>query len=291
VSAPDFVAIGHVTLDRFGGPVRDRAHRLRPGGAALYAAVTAHRLGLSVGLLTSHADDFPLDLIPPAIEVVTVPAGDTTTFEHRTDEEGRTLLVHATANPISAAHLPDDWADATIVLLAPVAAEVDPQLASRFADATVGAAMQGWLRRSGEDDVVTPAAWYPPAWLLDRVAALFMSVDDVQGLEDDVTEWLQRVPVAVLTAGRTGALLYVSGDRYEIPALPTEEVDPTGAGDVFAATFLVRHHAGDDPWEAARAAACAAAMSVCGEGFSSVPTARGLASALADYRRLRDAAP
>jgi len=33
VPAPEFVAVGHVTLDRFGGEVR-------PGGAALYAAVT-----------------------------------------------------------------------------------------------------------------------------------------------------------------------------------------------------------------------------------------------------------
>jgi len=51
VPAPEFVAVGHVTLDRFGGEVR-------PGGAALYAAVTADRLGLSAGILTSHADDF-----------------------------------------------------------------------------------------------------------------------------------------------------------------------------------------------------------------------------------------
>jgi sugar/nucleoside kinase (ribokinase family) len=285
VSAPDFIAIGHVTFDRFGETVR-------PGGSGLYAAVTAHRLGLSVGLLTSHGDDFPLDVIPPAIEVVSVPAAETTTFEHRYDEEGRrTLIVHATAAPITVEHLPDDWRDAPLVLLAPVAAEVDPNLAAQFPDAAVGVSMQGWLRQSGADHVVTPVAWHPPAWLLDQVAALFMSVNDVEGLEDDVTEWLQRVPVAVLTAGRAGALLYVSGDRYDIPALPTEEVDTTGAGDVFAATFLVRQRAGDDPWEAARAAACAAAMSICGEGFSSVPTARGLASALADYRRLRDAAP
>jgi len=38
MAAPDFVAIGHVTLDRFGGAVR-------PGGAALYAAVAAHASG------------------------------------------------------------------------------------------------------------------------------------------------------------------------------------------------------------------------------------------------------
>ncbi|MBI1736726.1 MAG: hypothetical protein HYR51_16290 [Candidatus Rokubacteria bacterium] len=285
MTAPDFVAIGHVTLDRFGAATR-------PGGAALYAAITAHRLGLSVGLLTSHGDDFPLEVIPPAIEVVSLPARDTTLFEHRDDGDGRTMLVEATAEPIAAADVPDDWREASIVLLAPVAAEVDPLIAASFADATVGAAMQGWLRQSDAEGQVTASSWEPPDWLLDRVAAIFMSADDVRGLEDDVTAWLQRVPLAVITAGRDGALLYVSGDRYEVPAIPVvEEVDPTGAGDVFAATFLVRHHLGDDPWDAARAATCAAGLSVCGVGWSSVPDRRGLASALADYRRLRDAAP
>ena len=54
---PEFVAVGHVTLDRFGETVR-------PGGAALYAAVTAQRLGLSAAILTSHGDDFPLEPSP-----------------------------------------------------------------------------------------------------------------------------------------------------------------------------------------------------------------------------------
>ena len=282
--APDFVAIGHVTLDRFAGATR-------PGGAALYAAITAHRLGLSVGLLTSHADDFPLDAVPPAIEVVGVPAQDTTRFEHRTEDDDRVMIVEATAETIGPDALPEDWRDAPIALLAPVAAEVDPLLATAFTDATVGAAVQGWLRQSEPDGRVIPAAWAPPEWLLDRVAAMFMSVADVDGLEDDVTEWLQRLPIAVLTAGRDGALLYVSGDRYEIPAIPVEAIDATGAGDVFAAAFLVRHHLGDDPWDAARAATCAAGLSVCGLGWSSVPDRRALVSALADYRRLRDAAP
>jgi sugar/nucleoside kinase (ribokinase family) len=284
MDAPQFVAIGHVTLDRFG-------RATRPGGAALYAAVTAHRLGLSVGLLTSHADDFPLDVIPPAIEVVTVPARDTTVFEHREEDGARVMRVEATAEAIGRSDVPEDWEDASVVLLAPVAAEVDPELAACFSDATVGAAVQGWLRQSDAEGRVITASWSPPAWLLDRVAAMFMSVDDVRGLEDDVTEWLQRLPIAVLTAGAHGALLYVNGDRYEIPPIPAEEIDATGAGDVFAAAFLVRHHLGDDPWDAARAAACAAGLSVCGIGWSAVPDRSTLVSALADYRRLRDAAP
>ena len=67
MSAPDFLAIGHVTLDHFGETVR-------PGGAALYAAIAADRLGLSAGILTSHAEDFPLELLPPRIELISVPA-------------------------------------------------------------------------------------------------------------------------------------------------------------------------------------------------------------------------
>ena len=91
--APDFVAIGHVTLDRFGDAVR-------PGGAALFAAVTAHRLGLSAGILTSHGDDFPLELIPPQIEVLSVPAEETTRFTHRHEAGTRVMEVPALARPL-----------------------------------------------------------------------------------------------------------------------------------------------------------------------------------------------
>jgi sugar/nucleoside kinase (ribokinase family) len=92
VTAPDFIAIGHVTLDHFGETVR-------PGGAALYAAVTADRLGLSAAILTSHADDFPLDRVPPRIEVVTVPAGETTVFEHAEHEGERVMRVRRSPMP------------------------------------------------------------------------------------------------------------------------------------------------------------------------------------------------
>jgi len=139
---PDFVDVGHVTLDHFGDIVR-------PGGAALFAAVTAQRLGLSAGILTSHADDFPLDVIPPQIEVVTVPGEATTHFTHH-DENGRRVMdVPTVAGPLGPADVPDDWRDARIVLLAPVIDEVEPLVVTAFTDATVGAAAQGWMRARG----------------------------------------------------------------------------------------------------------------------------------------------
>ncbi|HEX2439095.1 MAG TPA: PfkB family carbohydrate kinase [Methylomirabilota bacterium] len=275
--APDFVAIGHVTLDHFGEVTR-------PGGAALYAAITAHRLGLSVGLLTSHGPDFPLDELPTRIEVVGLPAPATTSFDHASTDAGRMLRARNVAQRLTVEDLPPDWRDAPLVLLAPVLQEVDPRLAAAFPDGAVGAALQGWLRRVEKDGTVAPVQWPSPDAVLGHLQSIFVSAADVRGGEAQVIEWVQRVPFAVVTAGAAGALLYVNGDRYEVRPRRTREVDPTGAGDVFAAAFLVHYDRVGDAWEAAEAASCAASLAVEGRGWSSVPDAGALAAALHAYR-------
>ena len=277
MSAPDFVAIGHVTLDHFGTVVR-------PGGAALYAAITAHRLGLSAAILTSHGADFPLDEVPSQIEVVGVEAAETTAFEHRETKGGRVLRALGAARPLTVADLPEDWRPAPLVLLAPVLREVDPMLGAVFPDAAVGAELQGWLRARDAEGTIGAAPWVSPEAALARLQAIFVSRHDVQGQEAHVVEWVQRVPLAAVTAGAAGAILYVNGDRYEVRPRRTREVDPTGAGDVFAATFLVHYDRHGDAWEAAEAATCAASLSVEGEGWSAVPDAAVLAAALEAYR-------
>ena len=276
MAAPQFVAVGHVTLDRVGDAIR-------PGGAALYAAMTAHRLGLSAGILTSHADDFPLDELPPQIEVISVPAAQTTTFEHQEVEGRRTLRVTDAAGPLGVEDVPDDWRDAPMVLLAPVLNEVDPLLATAFGDASLAAAAQGWLRGVGADGAVTPTIWMPPDFLIARLQALFLSREDVGEDLTGAVEMFQRVPVGVLTAGEDGALLFVNGDRYEIRPHPVREVDGTGAGDVFAATFLIDYHRDGNPWDAAALAACAGALTVRGEGIAAVPDRTVLDDALRAY--------
>jgi sugar/nucleoside kinase (ribokinase family) len=278
VSAPAFIAIGHVTLDRFGDVVR-------PGGAALFAAVTAARLGLTAGILTSHGDDFPLELVPPRIEVVNVPAEATTVFEHEHAGGERRLRVRATAQPLGVDDLPEDWRDPELVLLAPVVNEVDGAFAAAFEGVTLAAEAQGWLRAVARDGAVHAQTWASPKTVLSRLQALFLSAADVRGQETAMTEWVQRVPVAAVTAGARGALLYVNGDRYDVRARRARQVDATGAGDVFAATWLVRYRVSGDPWEAAEAATCAASLAVEGEGWSTVPDAAALEAALSVYRR------
>lgn len=277
MASPQFVAVGHVTLDRFG-------EAARPGGAALYAAVTALRLGLRAAIITSYGPDFPRHQLPAELEVAAVPAAHTTVFVHEPGDAGRRLRVAGAARPLGPAHVPPEWREAELLLLAPVLDEVDHTLAGEFPEAAVGAGLQGWLRDLGPGGRVERRRWTPPSGLLERLQALFLSVEEIRGQETELVQWLDRVPLGVVTAGRTGALLYVNGQRYEVAPRPARDVDPTGAGDVFAATFMVRYHFEGDPWQAAAAAACAASLSTEAEGWAAVPDRAGLEAALARYR-------
>ena len=45
-------------------------------------------------------------------------------------------------------------------------------------------------------------------------------------------------PIVIMTAGDKGAYLAYHGEKSHVPAFPTQPVDMTGAGDVFAGAFL-----------------------------------------------------
>ena len=58
----------------------------------------------------------------------------------------------------------------------------------------------------------------------------------------------------------------------EGPAYPINEVDPTGAGDVFAAAFLTHLHKHGNPEQAIDFANCTASFSVEQAGIAGIPT-------------------
>jgi sugar/nucleoside kinase (ribokinase family) len=56
----------------------------------------------------------------------------------------------------------------------------------------------------------------------------------------------ERVPLAVVTCGGDGAMAVdaTTGEQAEVPALPVDALDPTGAGDVFGAGLVLGTIAG-----------------------------------------------
>jgi sugar/nucleoside kinase (ribokinase family) len=267
----DFVAVGHLTVDEL-------SSGLRPGGSVLYAGLFAHRQGLRVGLLTSAGPDFPFEVLPPEIEVVSVPAAATTRFTLDYQPGGRRLTLKERAVRLESSHLPPHFAEAGLAYLCPVADEVAPDLVAAFSDAAIGVGAQGWCRVWDREGTVAMRPWPEPRPVLARAQALFLSSDDVAGWETRAIELYQDVPLGALTFADKGAVLFVNGERHAVPAAPAHEIEPTGAGDVFAAAFLVRYNAGGDPFEAASYAAVAGALTVEAPGIAGVPTAASLAS-------------
>jgi sugar/nucleoside kinase (ribokinase family) len=65
--------------------------------------------------------------------------------------------------------------------------------------------------------------------------------------------------------------------------IPAEEVDPTGAGDVFAAAFLSHYMETNDAWQAALFASAAASISLAAPGTAAIPSRRQVEERLWRY--------
>lgn len=257
--------IGHASKDLAADGV------YRAGGTATYSALTAHRLGLRVGVVTSGNSERPLFAGEPAIAVHCQFAEHTTTFQNIYSVGRRRQYVHALAGCLTAADLPPGWDRSPIVHLGPVAQEVDPGLIGVFSDALLGVTPQGWLRRWDERGLVSPVEWQNASGVLRMADAVVLSLDDLGGDRRRLKAYVNLARLLVLTVGQDGAFVYYQGHKQHVPAYVVAEVDPTGAGDVFAAAYFIRLHETGDAIEAARFANCAASFVVEGLGTANVP--------------------
>ncbi len=263
--APDFVVVGHATRDLVPGGSR-------MGGTVTFAAVQAHRLGLSVGVVTRAASDIDVQAELPFARVVQLSADVTTTFENVYHHGSRSQHIRAHAGPIDLSDVPDEWRSTSIVLLGPVWSELAPDFAAAFdAESLVGVSAQGWLRSSDADGLVRHTPWDgEPFWRGCDV--LFVSDEDLADGREQLDRWTAGVPIVAMTESWRGARVYAGGAWRRMEAFPEEEVDPTGAGDTFATGFLIQLQQTGDPAEAARFGAAAASLSVGGIGVAAMPT-------------------
>lgn len=253
---PRLLAVGHVTWDKVRG-----AEVL--GGSAAYAALAAHRLGWEAGVLTSAAADFVSARDLPGVNVFLRDAPATTRFQNLYDTAGeRRQVLSSRSADIDLSVLPDAWRNPDALLLGPVAGEIGSGFATAFEAGVVGAQAQGWLRAFDPDGEVSPREWTTEAGDLAGVHVLFLSDRDMPDAGARARGFLATVPIVALTRGWEGLTLHTREGHHDVPTLPREEVDPTGAGDVFAASFLVRYHETQDVLEAAAFAACAASCAV-----------------------------
>jgi sugar/nucleoside kinase (ribokinase family) len=115
-------------------------------------------------------------------------------------------------------------------------------------------------------------AWPAAAQVLGQVSAAVISIVDVNGDWAVAEGWARAVPVLAVTEGAAGCTVFTRAHgARQFRAPPAAEVDPTGAGDIFAAAFFVHLYETGDAWGAARLANEVAALSVSRAGLAGVP--------------------
>lgn len=260
----DYLVIGHLTRD-----ITPTGPRL--GGTVTYSALTAKALGLRVGIVTSWGEELPIDPLE-GIPVINFPTDVSTTFENVMTEHGRTQHVYNVAPHLDFNLIPDVWRNASIVHLGPVAQEVEPSLIRWFPSALIGLTPQGWLRTWDANGLVLHTEWPEAAFVLSQAGAVVISVEDVDNDESRIEEIASSCHILAVTEADEGSRLYWNGDVRRFRPPPVTEIDPTGAGDIYAASFFVRLQTTRDPWEAARFATQLSAFSVSRPGLEGIPT-------------------
>ena len=221
--------------------------------------------------MTSAADSMDLARLRQ-LTVVRKSAPVSTSFENQYGPGGRLQTLLTRAVDLELSDLPTIWRSADIVHLAPIACEIPSDLAGAFSDSFVGVTPQGSMRIWDSAGRVTLQSWEAVHDLLHVAAAVVLSIEDLGMDRSAAAAMAAHCKSLVVTEGAQGATLYDQGRVRTVPGLAAREVDPTGAGDVFAAVFFIHLHESGDPWESAVLANQIAAGSVARPGLAGAPS-------------------
>ncbi|MBN1995192.1 MAG: ribokinase [Anaerolineae bacterium] len=272
---PTYLIIGHVARDNTPtGAIL--------GGTCSYSALTAHKLGCHTAAVTSYGPDLPSLAALEGITLSTIPAGQSTTFENTYQHGVRQQKWLASSASLSLQDVPPAWRNAPLVHLAPLAQELSPTLCGRFPNSLVCVTMQGWLR--GQDaayQVIYQPHPHLETWL-SKIDVLVLSLADVFGDRAALAHFLNSAQVGVETVGPEGCRVYYQGQETHVPVEPEVEVDPTGAGDIFAAAFFIRYYETRNFIQAAQFANACASLSVKKRGMESIPSLPEVETRLAE---------
>jgi sugar/nucleoside kinase (ribokinase family) len=256
------LSVGHVARDEFAG---EEGWRL--GGTALYAAATSARLGVPTTLVTrvgqAESEALARRCADLGVELHTLPTTRTTTFAFAYDADGhRHLKLRARARGIALADVPARLRAPDAAILATIAHELSHDLIAGLGARVSILVAQGLLRAWDADGTIRPREWEDAPTMLARVSAAVMSEEDLAGDLSRAAGWSAHGPVVVTLAER-GARVYSAGRSTDVAgSTAARVVDPTGAGDAFAAALAIGLAEGHALVDAVRFANAAASFAV-----------------------------
>jgi sugar/nucleoside kinase (ribokinase family) len=255
---------------------------VEPGGSAANTAAWLGRLGIAVdfhGLVGAgdaerHARELQRHGVRALLgEHPDLPTGRIVVL---VDGDERTFLTMGGANrALGADAVTDAHLDGAAALHLTGHSMLTPERLAQAAD------LIDRSRRVGVPAVIDPSSSgfltdVGPAAFLDAMRgadALLPNLDEARvltGTDDPAAaaaSLTDVVPVAVVTVGPDGAVVAVRGSEpVAVPAVATDRVDPTGAGDAFAAAFHAARVRGADAVAAVEQAVAVASRAVSRRG-------------------------
>lgn len=244
----DFYAVGHISNDLNPSP--------HVGGGVTYACVVAQRLGFQAHIITKCDVDSPYikELENMGIKMHVLPVRDpkylhkTTAFTNEYDEKGnRTQYCPEQQEGITMEDLVNfpEISEGSTVLIAPVIGKVDFGLFEILAKkGHLAVTPQGYFREFAPDGKVSQKPLEDVSFFT-YAEVVILSEEDLGFDDGSFTEKLKQVcSMLIITHGEKGSSIYKNGKEIlRIPAftLDTSEiVDFTGAGDSYAASFLLQ---------------------------------------------------
>lgn len=275
-----FVAIGHITDDT------EPYHHI--GGGVTYSALCAARLGYDAHIVTKCQPDHPylreLQLLGIHVHLLHSSSQTVTTFSNFYDSRGRRkqLLIEK-GEMITTADFndfPKDILTDAIILVASVIGEVDIQLIPILARyGKVAVTPQGYFRGIKKDGTVYQRSWSGFEEYIKHSNVTILSTEDLPADNASLVKRLiTSAPVTVITDGERGSKTYHNGKKIRTNAFLLQQAQInslTGAGDTFAAMFIIDYLAHNDVKRAGVIASLYTAIKIIGMdgvGIYSVPT-------------------
>jgi sugar/nucleoside kinase (ribokinase family) len=254
----DLIGIGNPVYDIIVTPWAKTDGRVL-SGCSTNACLAGKRLGLkNVGLVgcigPDFEDRFRQDMENYGIEVTLDSlGGQTGGFRLNYDVRGdRTLDVLGAADRITPKNFPEEYLDASFFLIGPILGEIDLELVEFIRSSTSAKLFldpQGLVRVVGNDGRIVhrcdQQAFAKVARLVDFIKPNEHESQTITRQKDPVQAVLQLrelgPAVPIVTLAERGSVLIYGDELFRIPACQTTLVDPTGAGDVYAGSFITEY--------------------------------------------------
>jgi sugar/nucleoside kinase (ribokinase family) len=182
---------------------------------------------------------------------------------------------------INLSEVPDIAFRSEAILVGSVLQEVDPEIVRASRQGVLMLEAQGFMRHLSSEGKVLhrksgdaeAAVRHCDILKVDEAEAAVLTA--TTGANTAAGVLYQMGPkIVIVTCGERGVIIFDGTQMIRIRAPETDVIDPTGAGDVFGAAFLIKYLQTEDLIQAGLFGSAAAALSMTEFGTAAVPSAR-----------------